>query len=140
MGVGADTEPVDVFTEVHVLVLMTQDREAGLGEFGVAADEFGNLVGLGVLVRQRQQRHVHADHRTDFGTPEPRARHHDVGGNRPVGRRHAGNAATTLLDPRDLGGSAELCAACLGAAGDCDNDPRCFGKPVGRRIQPAQDL
>ena len=45
VAVGADAEAVDVLAEVHVLVLMAQDRQAGLRLLGVAADECGDLSG-----------------------------------------------------------------------------------------------
>ena len=52
----------------------------------------------------------------------------------PVTRPPLCSIPVTLVDPRNTA------PRCLGAAGDCDNDPRRFGKPVGRHIQPAQDL
>jgi hypothetical protein len=129
-----------VFAEVQVLILVAQDRQAGLRGFGVAADEIWHLVGLRVLMRQGQQRDVHAHHRADVRAPEPGAGHDDIGGNRPVRCCDARDASAALFDSDHLGGSTEHRAARLGAPREHRNDARRLGQPVGRHIQSANDF
>ena len=57
-----------------------------LARLVVAPDQLGDLTRLHVLVRERQQRHVHADHRADRRAPEAGARHDDVGLDHPLRR------------------------------------------------------
>ena len=72
VGVGADAEAVDVLAEVEVLVLVAQDRQAGLGRSSLRPASVGHRPGPWRLVGQRQQRHGHADHRRR--SPGPRSR------------------------------------------------------------------
>ena len=95
-----------MLAEVQVLVLVTKNRHAGLGRFGVASHQFRDLVGLGVLVRQGQQRHLHADQFAHIGAPEAGAGHHDVGLDdalsvaTPVTRPPVCSIPMTLVEPR----------------------------------------
>ena len=105
VGVAADPDAVHVLAEVQVGVLVAQDRQPDLARLVVAPDELGDLAGLRVLVGQRQQRHVHADHRADRRAPEAGAGHDDVGRDHPVGGAHPGDPAARLLDADDAGAS-----------------------------------
>ena len=137
--VGSDAETVDVLAEVQVLILMTKNGHAGLGRFGVASHQFRDLIGLGVLVRQGQQRHLHADQFAHIGAPEAGAGHHDVGLDDAVVGCHTGDAATRLFDTDDLGGTTEHGSARFCATGECHDGTGRFGKTVGLDVQTAEN-
>ena len=139
VGVAADPDAVHVLAEVQVGVLVAQDRHPDLTRLVVAPDQLGDLPGLHVLVGQRQQRDVHADHRADRRAPEAGARHDDVGLDDPLGGAHAGDAATRLLDADHAGGALEARPACFGAPREGDHRARGLRQAVGRRVQAAED-
>ena len=139
VGVAADPDAVHVLAEVQVGVLVAQDRHPDLTRLVVAPDQLGDLPRLHVLVGQRQQRDVHADHRADRRAPEAGARHDDVGLDDSLGGAHAGDAATRLLDADHAGGALEAGSARLGAPREGDHRARGLRQAVGRRVQAAED-
>ena len=139
VGVGADAEPVVVLAVVEVLVLVAQDRQAGLDGLVGAADEVGDLPGERVLVRERQQRHAHADHRTELLSPEPRAAHDDV--RRELARvgHHPGDAPGVMGDGGDAHRPVEHRPAALGAPDQRGDRAGGLGQPVGGGVQATED-
>jgi hypothetical protein len=128
-----------VLAKVEVLILVPQDREARLGEFGVATDQFGNLTGFRVLVRQGEQWHVHADQLTDVGPPEAGAGHDDVGGYYAVIGGDSGDLAAGVLDTDYLGRPLEHRAAGFCPPGERNDDTGGLGESVGLDVQAAED-
>ena len=139
VGVAADPDAVHVLAEVQVGVLVAQDRHPDLTRLVVAPDQLGDLTRLHVLVGERQQRDVHADHRADRRAPEAGARHDDVGRDHPLRGAHAGDPAARLLDAHHAGGALEAGPPRLGAPREGDHRARGLGQAVGRRVQAAED-
>ena len=138
--VAADADPVAVLAVVEVLVLEAQDGQSGaVGKF-VPALQLRKWRGLHVLVRQRQQRHLQANHLAELAAPEPGAGHHNVRRDHAVGRFDAGDPARGLLDARH-GGGAEVGHAGLAGAADQQLDGAGGGgQAVRRDVKAAEDL
>jgi hypothetical protein len=139
VGVAADPDAVHVLAEVQVGVLVAQDRHPDLTRLVVAPDQLGDLTRLHVLVGQRQQRDVHADHRADRRAPEAGARHDDVGLDHSLRRAHAGDRGPACSMPDHAGGALEAGSPRLGAPREGDHRARRLRQAVGRRVQTAED-
>ena len=138
--VAADADPVAVFAVVQVLVLVAQDGQAGaVGQF-VAALQLRQRRGLDVLVGQRQQRHLHADHACRARGPRTRRRRPRCPPGSPGGRFDAGDLAVGLLDAGDGGGAEVGHAGLAGALDQQLNGAGGRGQAVGRDVQAAEDL
>ena len=124
VGVGADAEPVDVFAEVQVLVLVAQDRQAGLGSSVLRPTSSGTgrswRTGGPAAAAARPCRPSRRARR-----PRIRAQDTTMSAGIVAGRcRDAGDPAAAVLDAGHLVDPLEHRAACLGAAGQRDDDAR----------------
>ncbi len=144
VGVGTDPEPVTEFAEIQVLILVPQNRQAGMA---AGADSLrsrvgdpGQRCGFHVLMGQGQQRNRHANQIADGGTPETCGGNNDVGTEGFVAGAHPGDTAGVGINTRHGGATDKPCPARFSPRlQELDGEQR-RGQPVRRNVQGTQDV